>query len=45
MTPDIFDMLVERVAPVITRKTSDFRQPIPPGVRVAATLRYLATGL
>ncbi|KAG0722847.1 Protein ANTAGONIST OF LIKE HETEROCHROMATIN PROTEIN 1 [Chionoecetes opilio] len=40
----LFDEIVERVTPIIQRKPTFWRKPIPPGLRVAITLRFLATG-
>ena len=44
MEPDMFRELLERVAPRITKMTTNYRKPIPPGHRLAVTLRYYATG-
>lgn len=40
----LFDEIVERVTPHIQKKQTWWRKPIPPGLRVAVTLRFLATG-
>ena len=40
---DVFDDLVERLRPSIERQ-SNFREPLSVGIRLAITLRYLATG-
>ena len=37
-------MLVKWIAPFITKKTTIMRQPIDPEVKIAITLRFLATG-
>ena len=44
MSPVMFDDLLRRVGPVITRKTTQLRSPVSPGERLAVTLRYLVTG-
>lgn len=40
----LFNLLVNKVTPLIKRKTTRFRTPVSPRDRVAVTLRYLATG-
>ena len=40
----LFDEIVERVTSYIEKKRTWWRKPIPPGLRVAVTLRLLATG-
>lgn len=35
---------LELVAPIITKKTTKFREPISASQRLAVTLRFLATG-
>ncbi len=42
--PLFFKELVERLAPRIRRKPNNWRKPLQPGLMVAITLRYLATG-
>ena len=37
-------MLVKGIAPLITKKTTMMRQPIDPEIKIAITLRFLATG-
>ena len=44
MDRQLFDDIVERVTPLIQKKTTFWRKPIPAGLRVAITLRFLATG-
>ena len=44
ITEEIFREIVERVTPRIRRNVTYWRRPISPGLRVAITLRYLATG-
>ncbi|KAH9377754.1 hypothetical protein HPB48_014399 [Haemaphysalis longicornis] len=38
-----FEDLLQRVAPLITKRDTPFRQAIVSGERLAITLRYLAT--
>ena len=45
MSPGLFDGLVEKVTPLIQKEDTVFRKSIPPGLRLAITLRYLATGM
>ena len=40
----LFNEIVERVRPHIERATTNFRDPLEVGLRVAITLRFLATG-
>ena len=42
--PHMFQELLHVVGPRITKTTTWFRQSIDPGLRLAITLRYLATG-
>ena len=44
MTPDFFEMLKERLAPRLTKQTTNWREPLSVGLKIATTLRYLATG-
>jgi hypothetical protein len=44
VSPEIFDDLLHKVTPFIERQNTVFRQAISPGMRLAITLRYLATG-
>lgn len=37
-------MLVNEIAPIITKKTTLMRRPIDPEIKLAITLRFLATG-
>ena len=39
-----FEYLLQKVAPMITYKDTNFRDAIPAGERLAVTLRFLATG-
>ena len=42
--PDIFTELQRRVGPRIEKQDTYFRKAIPSGLKLAVTLRYLATG-
>ena len=42
--PELFRELLHKVAPLIARKDTNFRQAIPAEVRLALALRFLATG-
>ncbi|XP_041480475.1 uncharacterized protein LOC121427962 [Lytechinus variegatus] len=42
--PDMFRKLVARLTPKIKRQDTNFRLALPPGLKVAITLRFLATG-
>lgn len=44
MTADDFDYLLQLVTPYIQKQDTHMRKAIPPGERLALTLRYLATG-
>ena len=44
MSPGLFEGLLEKVAPFIQKQNTSFRKAIPAGMRLAITLRYLATG-
>ena len=41
---NLFNEIVEKVTPHIEREETYFRKPLPAGLRVAITLRFLATG-
>lgn len=41
---DVFNDLLEKVGPKLQKKTTNFKEPICPGLRLSITLRYLATG-
>ena len=40
----MFDEIVERLTPRITKQTTNWRAPLEPGLKVALTLRHLASG-
>nr|XP_032510778.1 uncharacterized protein LOC116765451 [Danaus plexippus plexippus]XP_032510779.1 uncharacterized protein LOC116765451 [Danaus plexippus plexippus]XP_032510781.1 uncharacterized protein LOC116765452 [Danaus plexippus plexippus]XP_032510782.1 uncharacterized protein LOC116765452 [Danaus plexippus plexippus] len=44
MSPNDFDFLLSKVEPLITKQKTRLRVPIPAKVRLALTLRFLATG-
>lgn len=44
MPPEMFDEVLQRVGPRITKQHTFFRAPIEPGMKLAVTLRHLASG-
>lgn len=44
LEPRMFDELLQRVGPRITKAKTNFRTPLETGLKLAITLRYLATG-
>jgi hypothetical protein len=42
--PEMFAELLDRIAPRIQRQNTNMRQALSPGLRLAVTLRYLASG-
>ncbi|XP_014671660.1 PREDICTED: putative nuclease HARBI1 [Priapulus caudatus] len=42
--PDMFDELLTRLNPRITKQDTNYRKAIDPGLKLAATLRHLASG-
>ena len=44
LSPELFYELVERVRPRIEKQLTFFRVPLPAGLKIALTLRYLASG-
>lgn len=44
LSPELWTELYDKVGPRIERKTTMMREPISAGLRLAITLRYLATG-
>ncbi len=41
MSPALFEEIVDRLEPYISKKNTNFRQSILGGIRVAITLRYI----
>ena len=41
---EIFDELLHRVTPLIEKQVTNYRRPISPGLRLATTLRHMASG-
>ena len=44
MTPEFFEMLKERLAASLTKQPTNWREPLSVGLKIAANLRYLASG-
>ena len=44
MEPAMFHELVQRLTPRLTKQTTNYRKPLCPGIKIAITLRFLATG-
>ena len=44
ITPDLFAEMVERLSPKLTKSTTRMRRPLEVGLKLAVTLRHLATG-
>lgn len=44
LSPEMFDEVLERLTPRLQRQDTKFRKAIPPGLKLAVFLRYLATG-
>jgi hypothetical protein len=42
--PQVFEEILDSIRPLIQRQDTNMRRCIPPEVRLALTLRYLATG-
>ena len=43
MPPEMFDELLDRVGPRITKQQTWLRKPLEPGLKLALTLRHLAS--
>ena len=44
MDPQAFHELLTRIAPRISKQDTNYRKALPPGLKLAITLRFLATG-
>lgn len=44
ITPDLFHEMVERLSPYLEKKETFMRKPLEVGLKLAVTLRFLATG-
>lgn len=44
MSPEMYDEILERVRHRITKQYTWFREPLEPGIKLALTLRHLASG-
>ncbi|XP_041367086.1 uncharacterized protein LOC121381797 [Gigantopelta aegis] len=44
MPPEMYDELVQRVGPRITKQRTWYREPLDPGLKIAITLRHIASG-
>ena len=44
MPPAMYDDIVQRLTPALTKETTNWRAPLEPGLKVAITLRHLASG-
>lgn len=44
MPPEMFDELLTRLRPRLTKQATKFREPLDPGLKLALTLRHLASG-
>ena len=44
LSPELFRELLERLGPVIQKQKTRFRQPLPAGLKIGITLRYLVMG-
>ena len=44
MDPQTFHELLTRIAPRISKQDTNYRKALPPGLKLAITLKFLATG-
>ena len=44
MSPERFEHLLSLIEPIVTKQTTNLREPISAGERLSVTLRFLATG-
>ena len=44
MSPAMFDELLTRLTPRLTKKSTNYRENLEPGLKLAVTLRHLASG-
>ena len=44
MPPEMFDGILIRIRHIISKKRTRYREPIEPGLKLATTLRHLASG-
>ena len=44
ITPDLFQEMIEKLAPRLQKQSTFMREPLQVGLKLAATLRFLATG-
>ena len=44
MPPEMYDEIVEKLTPALTKTKTKWRDPLEPGLKVAITLRHLAAG-
>ena len=42
--PAMFHELLQRLTPRLTKQATNYRKPLCPGIKIAVTLRFLATG-
>ena len=42
--PDMFDELLDTLGPLITKQNTPYRKALEPGLKLAMTMRHLASG-